>query len=40
MKKKVLGYLALILADSQVDERLLYPEAEELIALAERLPFK
>ncbi len=33
-------YLALILADSQVDERLLYPEAEELIALAERLPFK
>ena len=33
-------YLALILADSQVVERLLYPAAEELIALAERLPFK
>ena len=31
-------YLALILADSRVDERLLYPEVEELAAMAEQLP--
>ena len=30
-------YLALILADSRVDEQLLYPEVKELLAMAERL---
>ena len=36
-KRHVPLYLALILADSQVDEQLLYPEVEELLAMADRL---
>lgn len=36
-KKKVYCFLALILADAQVNENLAYPQAEELLAEAKRL---